>query len=150
MAYESNRIHLFFTRYYLAWQCFHDLPWDLDLKFRVFLFSFLKSCWTLKIQQDFYLLQTRSPTFQDLRSSVGACTFLSVVKHHFMNGWSSFIWTLLLISGVFTHHTLTSSSRLNPTLCNFVHLRSENFIWYTGANNYFKCYIFVWMFFIMT
>lgn len=46
--------------------------------------------------------------------------------------------------------TLTFSSRLNQHYATLYILRSENFIWYTGANNYFKCYIFVWMFFIMT
>lgn len=46
------------------------------------------------------------------------------------------------------------SSRLQSNtmqLCTFCVARV--FIWYTGANNYFKCYIFcccVWMFFILT
>lgn len=55
-------------------------------------------------------------------------TFHSMVKHHFMYWFYntttiSFLLSqnLLLITGVFTNHTLTFSSRLNPTLCNFVH-----------------------------
>lgn len=60
---------------------------------------------------------------------IAALTCLTVVKRHFVFcrfnatnvSYRRLSQKSLLFTGVFTDHALTFSSRLNPTLCNFVH-----------------------------